>query len=83
MYKLGTLEQFNLEDAAAKKAAGWTEEEIKNGKISISEDGGEITESVVTNLIHKRQSPIKSDDYLWESDEGTIEDPFNLSLIHI
>lgn len=79
MYKLGSLEQFKSEDAAVKKAAGWTEEEVNSGKIIASEDKG--GNSLITNLIIKKTNPDGSDEHLWESGEGTIKDPFNILSI--
>lgn len=78
MYKLGTLKQFTLEDTAAKKAAGWDSAEIKNGKIATYKDGEEVFEYTTINLIPKEQNPDGSDEYLWESVNGDIKDPFNI-----
>jgi hypothetical protein len=78
MYKLGTLKQFELEDQEAKKAAGWTSEEIKNGKVTVIEDEGETYENKQTQVLAKRQNPNGSDEYLWESISGDIKDPFNI-----
>jgi hypothetical protein len=64
MYKLGTLDQFNIEDLAAKKAAGLTQDEINKG-----------------NLLSKEQNSNNSDQYLWESKDGDIEDPFNILAV--
>lgn len=64
MYKLGTLQQFEIEDLAAKKAAGLTQDEIKK-----------------CNLLSKEQNSNNSDQYLWESKDGDIEDPFNILAV--
>jgi len=42
MYRLGTLRQFTLEDNKLKRASGWTDEEVKNGKIETYEGDGEV-----------------------------------------
>lgn len=78
MYKLGTLEQFTLEDTVAKNAAGWTNGEIESGKLVAYEEDGEVFKSTIINLIPKEQNPDGSDEYLWESVNGDIEDPFNI-----
>jgi len=77
MYKLGTLEQFNTEDAVAKKVAGWTNLEIKNGKEFTIEEESFIS----TKLLSVKQNPNGSDEYLWESESGDIEDTFNILAI--
>lgn len=75
MYKLGTLDQFNADNALAKKAAGWTQEEIKNGK---AVDNGEGETVFKNTFLTKRQNPNGSDEYLWKSESGNIEDDFNI-----
>ena len=78
MYRLGTLRQFTLEDNKLKRASGWTDEEVKNGKIETYEGDGEVIETMITNILLKRQNPNGSDEYLWESSNGDIKDPFNI-----
>ena len=75
MHKLGTLEQFEIENSAAKKADGWTQKEIKDGKVIINEDGLSYT---ITTFLEYKQNPLNPDEYLWESEIGDIKDTFNL-----
>lgn len=78
MYKLGTLEQFNSDNALAKQADGWTQDEITNGK---SVDDGEGGTYLQTILLNKQQNINGSDEYLWESANGDIEDTFNILAV--
>lgn len=74
MYKLGTLEQFEIDNSAAKKANGWTQDEIENGKVITSEEG---ESSSLTSFLDYKKNP-NNDEYLWESPSGDIEDEFNI-----
>tara|TARA_R110000782_G_scaffold175039_2_gene266205 strand:+ start:171 stop:638 length:468 start_codon:yes stop_codon:yes gene_type:complete len=80
MYKLGTLTEFELDNKAAKKAAGWISEEITNGRIVIDGEVG-VPDSIITNLLSRRQNPTGSDQYLWKSESGDIIDTFNILAI--
>lgn len=73
MYKLGTLEQYQADDLQAKQDAGWTPDEIKNGKVLETEDG-EHTVFTVINLIKN------GDEHVWPSDAGDLDvnDVFNI-----
>ena len=80
MHKLGTLAQFELDNKAAKKAAGWTKQEITNGRIVVDGEVG-VPDSIITNLLSRRQNPTGLDQYLWESASGDIKDTFNLLAV--
>lgn len=73
MYKIGTLEEFNLDDLKAKKNQGWTENEIIKGKKTIEEGG----ETYINNVLEKCQNPNGLDEYIWEHSEGDIQDSFS------
>lgn len=81
MYKLGNLSEFIADEVEVKKSTGWTKEEIVNGKIITEDDEGETIHTVVTDLLPKRQNPDGSNEYLWESANGDIKDPFNILAI--
>ena len=78
MYKLGTLEEFNVENTKAKKEAGWSDEEIENGKIIIDSQGETYA---ITLLLEYKKNPLNSNEFLWKSENGDIEDPSNILFI--
>lgn len=76
MWKLGTLEQFNRDDTLKKKSLGWSDSEIKNGKIFTDQNG----DFVVRSVIQKTQNPNNLDECIWEHENGNLtkNDRFNI-----
>jgi len=75
MYRLGTLEEFISDEGLAKAEAGWTKDEIKNGKVVKDENDEEY---IKTDLLPKRQNPSDPKEFLWESPKGDTKDAFNI-----
>lgn len=73
MYKRGKLADYKDEHLAAQIAAGWTQDEIENGKTSIN-GRGKLKPEVckTTKIFDAIQNPEGGDDYIWESDSGTL-----------
>lgn len=74
MYRIGTIEEYSIDDTIAKQAAGWTQDQIANGKVVATEEGG----YVINNILPKRQNPNNDREFIWESSEGDIEDYYNI-----
>lgn len=76
MWKLGTLEQFNRDDTLKKKSLGWSDSEIKNGKIFTDQNG----DFVIRSVIQKTQNPNNLNECVWKHENGdlTENDRFNI-----